>query len=176
MNKRGEGLIALMFVFLFAMFAFGIASLISLAAWTQFDSVIQSLDNETVSPGVKEDISELGNKLLWADRLFMMFYAAFLICSLISSAAAPKQSGIFLFFLFGFIIIFTVIAAFISNAWTYAINIPLFISEAGKIPWINFFMKYFPLMSFLTILLNVAMIFLKRKVFTQSEGDAYGFE
>jgi len=159
-GKKGlaTGILALTLV----MFIMAFSSLVSLAMWNQVNGAIQNMDNQTVSPEVKQQVDDLTRYLNWGDKLFIAFFVILLASYLISSATIPTDRPVFMI-LFLFILIFTtVIAMILSNAWAYLVQDPNFIVAAESHKFTDYFMRYYPFIVFFTGLTG-AIIFYGRR-------------
>lgn len=160
MNKKGLSSGIVLFTLL--MFIFALGSLFSLTLWNQFNNTIQSMDNETIGQNVKDQIQDLGSRLLWADKLFVFFYVALLVSYLISASSMNTDDPTFIIVFIGVLIFVTIMAMFISNAWAYLIENPNFVSAASNLSFTNYVMKYYPIITFIVGVVG-AVIFYARK-------------
>lgn len=161
MNKKGlaSGIIAIALL----MFIFAFSSIISITMWIEVNDNIQNLDNTTVPQDVKDKIDDLTSKILWADKLFVLFFVLLLIAYLISASTIPVDKPIFLI-VFMFLLIFTtIISMVLSNSWKYLIEHPNFIASAQELPFTTWFMQYLPIIVFFIGLLG-ALIFYNRQI------------
>lgn len=143
MNNK-KGIVQSLLAITVLMFLFAIGSLASLYLWNQFEASIYSLDNSTVRYSVKEQISIVGEKLFWADDLFVVFYFCLLIAFMISARTLPVDSSVYLLIYFIVLIVICIIAMFMSNTWDYLIQ-GVFSSVADDLTMTGHFLRYYPL-------------------------------
>jgi glucan phosphoethanolaminetransferase (alkaline phosphatase superfamily) len=171
-NKKGlaTGLIALILV----MFVFALFSLLSITLWDQFETTIGSIDNETIGQNVKDQIGELRSKILWGDKLFVFTFVAMLIAFLISSVTIPTDAPEYLFVFAIILILTSVMAMVMSNTWAYMIEQPNFVSAALELPFTNYFIKYYPIYTFLTGILGAGLFYGRKKFDGGGGGSSFG--
>ena len=159
MNKKA--LISGIFAIMVILFTMAIFSGIAFFMWNKTNETFQSMNNETVTPEVKQKIDDYTNKFIWADKVFMVFYVMLLIGYIISALVTPTENPIFLIAFLILLIVATIVSMFLSNAWTWIIGAPLS-SISQHFGYTNFFMKNLPLITFFTGVIG-AVVFYGRK-------------
>jgi len=147
----------------FMMFIFAIASLFAIFMWNQFEDSVNSLPNETIKPYVKEQISELGNKVLWADKLFVFTYFCLLVGFLISAVSSPVDRPEYFIIYFIILLVICLVAMFMSNTWNYLLEQPNFLSIADDLKFTTYFMSYYPIFTLLVGFAGGALFYTRRK-------------
>lgn len=167
-NKKGlaTGIIALMSVMFIAAFL----SLISLTMANEFSDTLNTIPNETVSQTVKDKIADNTGFMFWGDKVFVMLFIVLLISYLISSATLEVQRPIFLLIFFGILILTTVIAMWLSNAWTFILQDPLLSTASQHLHFTDYFMQYLPIITFVIGICG-AVIFYGRRTTSFSRGS-----
>lgn len=149
MKRNKKGLLSGIFVFVVFIFLFAFTSIIAYVAWSDTNSAVQSLPNETVRQPVKDKIDEkLTPFFTWGDYLFVYMFVAMLISYLITASSIPARNPFFFLIFMGLLIIVTIVAMIFSNAWEYLIQNPDFVSAALAFPFTDFFMRYYPIFVF----------------------------
>lgn len=168
MNKKG--LAASLFAIIIVMFLFALSSLMALKGWNEFNDVVQN--GNFTSEAVKEKIdTKITPMFSWGDKLFVMLFIALLISYLISAVTLPTEKPIFLLIFLGLLIVTTLLAMALANAWNFIENLAIVSSEAADLTFIDFFMKFFPIITFIVGLAG-AVIFYGR---TQPMGATDGY-
>lgn len=159
MNKKGlaSGVLAILIV----MFIFALCSLVALKGWNMFNDTIQGTDDSVVSSGIKEKIDGLSYMFEWGDKLFITLFIVLYLSYLVSSVTIPTQQPVYLFIFLGILVITTLLAMGISNAWTFITDLTILSNEAAQLSFTNYFMMYLP---FITLLMGIsgAIIFYSR--------------
>lgn len=159
-NKRGivQSLLAITVI----MFLFAVGSLASLYMWNQFETSIDSLDNETVRPTVKAQINAVGEKLFWADDLFVLFYFCLLIAFMISARTLPVDDSVYLIIYFVVLIVVCVIAMFMANTWEY-LSEGLFSSVADDLTMTGHFLRFYPIYTLFSGVIAAILFYTRTK-------------
>lgn len=171
-GKKGlaTGIIALILF----MFVFALTSLLSITLWDHFEDGINSVGNETIGQNVKDQIHDLRSKMLWGDTLFVFMFIALLISFLISTATIPTDSPEYLFAFMIILIMTCVMAMIMSNTWAYMVAQPDFITAAIALPFTSYFMRYYPIFTFLIGVIGAAIFYSRRKTESSSFGGSGG--
>lgn len=172
-NKKGLATSILALIILLFIFALG--SLIALTGWNLFNDSIQTLDNESVSQPVKDNIEDLGFVFGWGDSLFVLLFIALFVGFMITSFTLPTSQSVYVVLYFVFLIFSSIIAMILSNGWAYLISNPNFVVAAASLPFTTWFLTYLPYISFF-IGLAGAIIFYARKKTDAPTGDAYNVD
>ena len=159
-GKKGlaSGLVGLTLL----LFFFAFANMVALTLWNETNDIIQGLDNETVSQDVKDKINSLTSRMLWADKLFVFFFIMLLIAYLISSVTIPVDQPIFLIIFIAVLILNTIIAMFLSNAWRFMFQFSQFGYAAAQLSFTDFFMTYLPIITFFIGIAGAALFYSRR--------------
>ena len=167
MGKKGLalGLLALMI----AIFITVLFSLLSMTMWNVYESALDDLPNGTIQEESIAKAKEYRSKMLWADKLFVIFFIILLSGYLISSVTLPADSPVFLLIFFGILIVFTAIAMIFTNAWEFLLEYGIFFTAAQDLTFMDFFMTNFPVINFFTGIIG-AVIFYGRKKFSGGGG------
>ena len=142
MNRRGLAT-GLLFITAF-FFLVAILNIISITAWNSYNNIIQSQDNATISPAVKEKIDAFTGKMLWADKMFVMSYFIMLLSYLITARTIARSRPEVLFIFFVFLIIVSIFAMMLSNGWAYLKENPNLVAAAAELPMTDFIIHYYP--------------------------------
>lgn len=167
MNRKGlaSGLLAVMFL----LFTLAFFSLLGLTMWNQVNSTFQSMDNETISPAIKEKINNLSFVMNWGDKIFVLVFLALFIGFIITSFTMPTNDTVFFIIYMLFLVFISIIAMILSNGWHYLVNNPNFMTAASSLTFTNWFMSYQPIVVFVTGILG-GLIFYSRKNSNPSVG------
>ena len=177
MNKRNwgkKGLATGIIALVLFMFVFALMSLLALTLWDNFEAGINSIDNSTIDQTVKDQIHTLRSKLLWGDTLFVFMFIALLISYLISSVTIPTDNPEYLFVFMILLILTCVVAMIISNSWAYMIAQPDFVTAATELPFTTYFIKYYPIFTFLIGVIGAAIFYGRRNKESSSFGGQGG--
>ena len=171
-GKKGlaTGIIALILL----MFIFALTSLLSLTLWDHFETGVNFIGNETIPQNVKDQIHDLRSKMLWGDTLFVFMFIALLISFLISATTIPTDSPEYLFVFMIILIMTCVMAMIMSNTWAYMIAQPDFITAATELPFTTYFIKYYPIFTFLIGVIGAAIFYGRRNKESSSFGGQGG--
>lgn len=175
--KNKKGLAQGIFVIMVVMFVSAFLSLLSLVMAQEFYDTIDQVPNETISPEVKDKIVDNTGFMFWGDKIFTMFFIVLLIAYLISSSTLEVQRPIMLLLFFGFLVLVTFIAMWLSNSWTYVLQDPRLAAAATHLKFTDYFMRYLPYITFITGIAG-AVIFYGRKTtsFSEGGGETSGIE
>jgi len=176
MNNK-KGIVGSIFVFMFLLFIFALFSLLSITLWTNFDDTIQSMDNDTVSQDSKDKVHSLSFMVLWGDKLFTILMLVLLASFFISCVTLPVEKPIFIIVYLVMLTLFTVLAMFLSNTWTYLINNPNFVVAMQELTFTNYFINYYPIIIFF-VGLGGGLLFFNRRSndFGSNSGAIDNFE
>lgn len=162
-------------VILALMFFSAFTSLFSLVMWNQFNQAIQNAPNETIQPDVKQKVDELGAKMLWADKIFILLFTVLLVSFIISSVTLPVERPIYLLIFYVILVIVTIVAMGLSNSWAYVMQHPDVATAAQDMPAINNFMRFMPFIVFFIGIIGSVLFYARkeRNFGTQGPGDAF---
>lgn len=169
--KNKKGLASGILIIMLVMFLSAFTSLIALVMTNELTETIDQLPNETVSQQVKDKIVDNTGFMMWGDKIFVMLFIVLLVSYLISSSTLEVQRPIMLLLFFGMLILTTVLAMWLSNSWTYALQDPLLKAASVDLKFTDYFMKYLPYITFI-IGISGAVIFYGRKTTSFSEGGS----
>lgn len=173
-NKKGlaTGILVLMIV----MFLSAFMSILALAMANQFTTTLNSVDNETISQTVKDQIVNNTGFMFWGDKIFVMLFVVLIISYIITSATLEVQRPIYLLLFFGMLVFTTLLAMWLSNSWVYILQEPTLAAAAQNLKFTDYFMRYLPFITFIAGIMG-AVIFYGRKTtsFTQG-GETSGIE
>jgi len=159
-NKRG--IVQSLLVVTTLMFIFAVGSLASLYMWNEFETSIQNIDNETIRPEVKDQISLVGEKLFWADDLFVLTYFCLLLAFMISARTIPVDDSVYLIIYFIILIVVCIIAMFMSNTWEYLIT-GYFSGLSDDLSMTTHFMRYYPLYTLFSGVVAAVLFYTRSK-------------
>lgn len=158
------------------LFVFGLFSLIALAGWGYVNNSFQSMDNDTVSPSVKDQIDGLTSYVNWGDRIFTLFFIALLIGFMVTSFTASTDNAVYIALYLFFLVLVSVVAMFLSNGWHYLINQPNLIAAASELAFTNWFMSYLPVITFFMGLIGGIIFYARKKNSPSSRGFNVDFD
>lgn len=175
MNKKG--LASGILIFMLGMFFIAVISVITITLWNHFNDAMQGLPEDVASNDTKVQIDDLGDYILWSDKVFVMIFIVLLVGYLISSVTLPADRPIFLLIFFFVLLFTTIIAMGLSNLWEVFVQDPNLIGALGELPFTDYFMKFLPVIVFFTGLIG-AVLFYARNQTSESVGggNARGFE
>lgn len=174
-NKKG--LASGIFVIMVVMFVSALLGLISLVMANEFYDQLEVIPNETISQEVKDKIVDNTGFMFWGDKIFTMFFIVLLIAYIVSSSTLEVQRPIMLLLFFGFLVIVTILAMWLSNSWTYILQDPRLAASVVNLKFTDYFMRYLPYITFVTGIIG-AVIFYGRKTtsFSTGGGETSGIE
>lgn len=173
--KNKKGLASGIIVILVVMFLSAFMSIIALVMANKFTETINNVSNETISQYTKDLIVENTGFMFWGDKLFVMLFIVLLIAYLISSMTLEVQQPLF-FVLFAFVLILTtVLAMWLSNAWTYILQDPLLAAAATNLKFTDYFMTYLPIITFIIGICGAVIFYARGQTeFTTGAGGQTG--
>lgn len=148
MNKKG-GITGFLIIMILALFTIAFSSLLANTMWNTANDEIQSLPNETVSQEIKDEINELTTLEDISDKAFVITFVLLLIAYIFVAALSETENKIFFLLSVILLIILTILAMILSNAWQYLVENPTLSSAAADLTFTGFFMRFFPLIVFL---------------------------
>lgn len=158
-----KGILNSVFAVMIILVVFAFASILSITVWNEFNSGIQSLDETVADNSTKEQISDLGTYVGWADDLFSFLIVVLIVGLLVTSFTLPAESYWILIVYFMLLLLFTVIAMFLSNSWTVLVNQPSLIASLDSLPFTDFVLRTFPYIVFFTGLLSGLIFYLRAR-------------
>jgi len=158
-----KGLAASLIAIMLLIFMFGITSLIALTMWNSFNTEIQDISDDTISPEVKEKIDGLTSFMLWGDKLFITIFIAMFLGYIISSVTLPPEKSIMLILYLIYLIFISIFAMILSNGWEYFSTNPNLIVAAQSLTFTDFFLKYLPIITFFTGIIGGLLFYAKNK-------------
>lgn len=166
-NKRGlaSGIIVIVVI----LFVFGLFSGVAMLLWDNYATVINDLPNETASDTAKEKALSVSYIFDWGDKLFVLLFIVLLVSYLISAVTIPVDRPIYIIFFIFVLIIVTILSMVLSNAWTYALSNTPLSAVSGDLKFTDFFMRYFPIITFFTGIAGAVLFYGRR---TTSTGSA----
>ena len=176
-NMNKKGLASGIVVFLISLVIFAVISLVVITMWNQADTAFQGLNESVADNATKQKLSDLGDYILWSDKIFVILFIILFAAYLISSVTLPPDRPIF-FLLFMFVLVIAVVLAMLlSNLWEVFIENPNFAYAITQLTFTDYFMTYLPVITFFVGLLG-GVLFYSRGAGEGSEigGDPRGFE
>jgi hypothetical protein len=161
MNKKGlaAGLVAMLVL----MFIFGITSLFSLTLWDTFENAVLNVDNSTISPEVKEQITALGGIVGWADKIFVFSFVMLLGAYLISSVTIPVDNSVNFLIFAVFLLLVTLLSMVMANTWSYFANFDILSAATADLPFTDFFLRFYPFLAFFTGVAGALLFYARSK-------------
>lgn len=167
MNKKG-GITGFLITIILGLFFLAFSSLLANTMWNTANDEIQSLPNETVSQEIKDEINALTTLEDISDKAFVITFVLFLIAYILVASLARTENKILFLFSIILLVVLTIFAMILSNAWQYLIENPTLSGAAADLTFTTFFMRFFPLIMFLVGIVG-AIIYYGR---THSEGSS----
>lgn len=173
---RKKGLIMSILIMMFVLFLFAIGSLIAQTLWNGFIDAVDGADNTTITPDVKEKINDFSSTMAWGDKLFIIFFLILMAGYMISSVTLPADKPIYFLIFFVMLVFITILAMILSNAWAYISTNPNFLEAAADLEFTDFFMKYFPIFTFLVGIIGAVLFYTRRQSGFNGGGAVDGFQ
>jgi len=178
MNKKG-GIVGYLGIMILSLFLISFCALLANTMWTTANNTFQNITNETIPDNVKEDIAGITVVQDLSDKIFIITFILLMIGYILVSTLTPTESNIFFLFSVALLIVFTVLAMILSNAWKYLTENPILSSAALQLPFTGFFMRFFPIITFLVGVIGIIIYYSRSKLSdsnTNSGGGSFDFE
>lgn len=171
--KNKKGLASGILVIMIVMFLSAFMSLISLTMANEFLDTIDNVSNDTIAQETKDLIRDSTGFMFWGDKLFVMLFMVLLIAYLISSMTLEVNQPLF-FILFCFVLVITtILAMWLSNAWTYVLQDEILAAAATNLKFTDYFMRYLPIITFIIGICGAVIFYARGKTeFSTGSGGA----
>ena len=182
MNKKG-GVVTFLAIMIASLFIVSFSALLANTMWTTANNEFQNKTNETVPQNIKDDINDITFIQDLTDKIFIITFVLFLIGYIFVSAMTPTENNLFFLVSIFLLIILTILSMILSNAWKYLTENPVLSDAALQLSFTNFFMRYFPIITFLVGIIGLIIYYSRSKgsdsIGSSSNsggGDSFDFE
>lgn len=171
-----KGIVDSLLIIMLILFVFAVMSIIAIRLWDGFNDPIQSMDEDIIDNGTKQQIDDLGTYINWADKLFSFLLIVLIIGLLITSFTLPAENYWIFIAYFALLLLLTFFAMMLSNTWTVIANNPELIAGLASLSFTDFVMRTFPYIVFFSGLLSGIIFYIRSRQELGSVGIGGGEE